>query len=387
MLHAYSRNFWYMSAAMFLFMTSFNLIMPELNQFITLLGGADHKGLIISLFTISAGLSRPFSGKLSDLIGRKKVMRVGIIICFVVSLLYPLSFSIWSFLLLRFLHGFSAGFTPTGATALITDILPEDRRGAGMGIWGTFISLGIGVGQSLGSYIQQTLGMTNLFIFSAITAVFAAILLEFVTETLSQTEPFHPKQFSINWRDVFEPSVLPSAVVMLLSAMCSGIIFVLTPDLSIYLGIRNKGFFFGIYVVSTIVIRLFTSSLSDHIGRRKSLLIGMSMLMISMTLIAFANTITSYLISSVVFGIATGMSSPTLFAWTADLSNEKRRGVGAGTMFIALEFGIMAGSLSTLLTYKNDFESIKWAFLFGAASAFICLLYLLWHLKYRHSGT
>lgn len=387
MLQAYSRNFWYMSAAMFLFMTSFNLIMPELNQFITKLGGADQKGLIISLFTISAGLSRPFSGKLSDLIGRKKVMRVGIFVCFLVSLLYPLSFSIWFFLLLRFLHGFSAGFTPTGATALITDILPENKRGAGMGIWGTFISLGIGIGQSLGSYIEQTLGMTNLFMISAITAAFSAIILELVAETLSSTHSFHPKQLLITWRDVFEPSVLPSAVVMFLSAMCSGIIFVLTPDLSGYLGISNKGFFFGTYVISTIVIRLFTSSLSDHIGRRKALLIGMSILVISMILIAFAHDVTSYIISSIVFGLATGMSSPTLFAWTADLSHEKRRGVGAGTMFIALEFGIMSGSLSTLLTYQNNFESIKWAFLFGAAAAFICILYLIWHLKYRQSGT
>jgi len=376
-----------MSAAMFLFMTSFNLIMPELNQFITALGGADQKGLIISLFTISAGISRPFSGKLSDLIGRKKVMRAGIIICFIVSLLYPLSFSIWFFLLLRFLHGFSAGFTPTGATALVTDILPEDRRGAGMGIWGTFISLGIGIGQSLGSYIEQTMGIDNLFMISAMTAAIAAIFLEFVSETLKNTQSFHPKQFLITWRDVFEPSVLPSAVVMFLSAMCSGIIFVLTPDLSGYLGINNKGFFFGTYVISTIIIRLFTSSLSDHIGRRKALLIGMSILMISMLLIAFANSLTSYIVSSVVFGLATGMSSPTLFAWTADLSHEDRRGVGAGTMFIALEFGIMAGSLSTLLTYNNDFQSIKWAFIFGAAAAFTCILYLVWHLKYRHSGT
>ena len=38
-------------------MASFNLILPELNGFITNLGGAEHKGLIISLFSISAGIS------------------------------------------------------------------------------------------------------------------------------------------------------------------------------------------------------------------------------------------------------------------------------------------------------------------------------------------
>jgi len=387
MLQAYTRNFWYMSAAMFLFMTSFNLILPELNQFITSLGGGDQKGLIISFFTISAGLSRPFSGKLSDLIGRKKVIRIGIILCFVVSLLYPLSFSIWFFLLLRFLHGFSAGFTPTGATALITDILPKNKRGEGMGIWGTFISLGIGIGQSLGSFIEQNLGMTNLFMIASLTAAISAILIEFVDETALSVKPFKFNQLIIQWRDVIEPSVLPSAIVMFLSAMCSGIIFVLTPDLSGFLGISNKGFFFGTYVIFTILIRLFTSSLSDRIGRRKSLLIGMSLLVLSMTLIAFANGVTSYILSAVVFGLATGISSPTLFAWTADLSPSDRIGTGTSTMFIALEFGIMTGALSTLLTYRNTFESMRWGFLFGAVTALISILFLLWHLNHRHSET
>jgi MFS family permease len=376
-----------MSLSMFLFMTSFNLILPELNNFITDLGGEAQKGLVISLFTISAGLSRPFSGKLSDKIGRKRVMVVGVLVCFVISILYPLSFSVWFFLFLRFLHGFSAGFTPTGATALITDILPEDQRGRGMGIWGTFISLGIGVGQYLGSYIYGELGINNLFMISAGTAALSGILLAYVKETLPVKEKFNPGHLKVKWNDVFEPSVLPSAMVMFLSAACSGIIFVLTPDMSTYLGIQNKGWFFGIYVISTIIIRLMTGSLSDRIGRRKTLIIGMLFLIVSMVMIGYSTDIVSYTTSAIIFGIATGISSPTFFAWTADLSAPERRGVGAGTMFIALELGIMFGSASTLLTYNNDLASIPIGFLVGAGTAFLAVLYLIWHLSRRHSHT
>lgn len=387
MLVNYSRNFWFMSLSMFLFMTSFNLILPELNNFITDLGGEEQKGLVISLFTISAGLSRPFSGKLSDRIGRKKVMVIGVLVCFLTSILYPLSFSVWFFLFLRFLHGFSAGFTPTGATALITDILPESQRGRGMGIWGTFISLGIGVGQYLGSYINTVLGMDNLFMIAAGTAALSGILLAYVQETLVKKEKFKTSHLRISLKDVFEPTVLPSAMVMFLSATCSGIIFVLTPDMSAYLGIQNKGSFFGIYVISTIVIRLMTGSLSDKIGRRKTLIIGMIFLIVSMIIIGYSKDIVSYTTAAIIFGIATGISSPTFFAWTADLSTPERRGVGAGTMFIALELGIMFGSASTLLTYKNDLASIPVGFLVGAGTAFLAVLYLIWHLKRRHSHT
>lgn len=376
-----------MSFAMLMFMISFNLILPELNTFITLLDGAEYKGLIISLFTLSAGISRPFSGKLSDTIGRKKVMLVGMSVTMLVSLLYPITLSIGFFLLLRFLHGFSAGFLPTGATALITDIIPADRRGQAMGIWGTFISLGIGVGQSLGSVLSDAFGLNSLFMFAAGSAVISGILISFVRETLHFKQKFRPELLKVGWNDVFEPTVLPSAMVMFLTAPASGIIFVLTPDMSTYLGIDNKGWFFGIYVISTILIRLLTGRLSDKIGRRKTLLIGTSFLVISMSMIGLSTNIYNYTFASIVFGIATGISSPTLFAWTADLSPEKRRGVGAGTMFIALEFGIMAGSVSTLLTYDNSAETIFRAFAVGIGLAIIAMIYLIWHLNKRNSLT
>ncbi len=366
-----------MCLAMFFFMTSFNLILPELNNYISILDGADKKGLIITLFTISAAISRPFSGKLADTIGRKKVIYLGIICSFFVMLIYPFSYSVLFFLILRFLHGFSAGFAPTGATALLTDLIPEKSRGHAMGIWGTFISLGIGVGQTLGSWIYLSFGFTILFLIGALFSLIAFILVFWIKETLVNQQKFNFKLLRISWKDVFEPNVLPAAFVMLLSAMCSGMIFVLTPDLSTYLGISNKGFFFGIYVIATILIRLLTSSLSDRIGREKTLLIGCFILVISMLLVGTSNSIVSYIFAAIIFGIATGITSPTMFAWTADLSHEDRRGVGAGTMFIALEFGIMFGALLTLVSYDSTKSTIFLTFLIGAMMATIACIYLI----------
>lgn len=373
--------------SMFLFMTSFNLILPELNQFITELGGADKKGLIITLFTISALISRPFSGKLSDTIGRRKVMLLGMGIATTVCLLYPFSTSVFFFLGLRFLHGFSNGFLPTGATALVTDLLPSNKRGQGMGIWGTFISLGIGVGQSFGSPIKVELGMNGLFIVAAGVSILSGFILFYVQESLAEIHRFRPSFLKVGWKDVFEPSVLPSAMVMFLSAISSGIIFVVTPDISGFLGLENKGWFFMYYVFSTILVRLFTSSWSDKIGRRKTLLIGMCFLIVSMLMIGFSNSWETYTAAAIVFGCATGISSPTLFAWTADLSHIQRRGVGSGTMFIALEFGIMVGSFSTIFFYDNTPESVPITFCFGAFLALISGLYLIWHLKKKESIT
>lgn len=368
---------------MLLFMIGFNLILPELNDFITQLGGSASKGLIITLFTISSAISRPFSGRLADFIGRKKVMYIGVLIAAIVCLLYPLSTSVWFFLLLRFVHGFSVGFTPTGATALITDLLPADRRGVGMGIWGTFISLGIGAGQILNFPVVALFGVNGMFMLATALTICSSLVLWNVTETLQNQEKFKRSHLILKWNDVFEPAVFPAAAVMFLSAISSGIIFVISPDFSSFLNIPNKGWFFLFYVITTILVRLFTGRLSDSIGRPQTLLIGMVILFAGMLLLANARDILSYSLASIVFGLATGISSPTLFAWTADLSLDHRRGVGSGTMFIALEFGIMFGSFSTRFFYHNSLNSIQHAMWVGAFFALVAVLFLCWHLYVR----
>jgi MFS family permease len=380
-LKTYGSNFWKLSFSMLLFTTSYNIVIPEMNAFLTDLGSPNLKGLIIALFTISAGFTRPFSGKLSDIIGRKKVMLIGLLISILVCSLYSFAFAAWFLLVLRFLHGFSVGFYPTGATALITDILPEDKRGFGMGLWGTFIAIGMGVGQGLSSFIVEIGNRDALFFTAALFTALSYILYFNVKETLAKTAKFQWNHLKIKSDEIIEPSVIPVAIVMFLSAMCSGIILVLSPDISDHLHIGNKGAFFIFYVMATILIRLVTGKVSDTYGRRQTLVVGMIILCISMILIGMAKTETWYYIASIIFGIATGISSPTIFAWTADLSAKERRGRGTGTMFIALEFGVLAGALSTNFWYRNNLESIWNVFLFGAGMAFLSIIYLLWHLK------
>jgi MFS family permease len=388
-LFSYSTNFWRLCLSAFFFTASYNLIIPELNDFITQLGGKEMKGFIIGLFTVSAGLTRPFSGKLSDRIGRKKVMFTGIAIAILVSLLYPVSatVSVWFFLLLRFLHGFSVGFYPTGATALVTDLLPEKLRGNGMGLWGTFLSLGIGVGMGLSSKTVDYLGHNGLYFASAAFACISLILLVRVEETQKETESFRLEHLLIRKDEFIERNVIPVAVVMFLSATCSGVIFVLSPDIADSLHIHNKGWFFIWYVISTIGVRLFAGTLSDKIGRRQTLLIGLTLLTVSMLLIGLTHGIFWFTFSAALFGIATGINAPSIFAWTADLSPAHRRGIGSGTMFIALEAGVFLGSVVTNLIYTNAISSITNAFLFAASMAFLCVVYLVWHILKRESAT
>src|SRR5689334_17347682 len=118
----YSLKFWLLCSSSFLFSSSFNMLIPELPAYLTSLGGAEYKGFIVAFFTLTAGFSRPFSGKLTDTIGRVPVMAIGSLVCFICGFLYPILTSVAGFLLLRLFHGFSTGFKPTATAAYIADI-------------------------------------------------------------------------------------------------------------------------------------------------------------------------------------------------------------------------------------------------------------------------
>jgi len=374
-------NFWRISFSIFFFILGFNLILPEMNTFISRLGGESNKGLIITLFSISALLSRPISGKLSDLIGRKKVINFGILISVLASLFYPLFLSVPLFLALRFFHGLAAGFTPTGATALVTDIIPENKRGHAMGIWGTFISLGIGIGQGLGSFIYQFGGFNFLFFVAALLSSLSFLLTLNIKETLGSPQIFSWNLLKIRRIDLYEKKVIPAAFTMVLTAPCSGFLFVLTPDISENLGIEMKGLYLGIYAIPTILIRLFYGRFFENVKREFAMIIACCFLLLSILLLLYTNNISCFISSALIFGIATGISSPTLFAWTADLSPKNRRGVGAGTVFIALELGVMIGSASTLLFYNGSSDSIQNSLFVGITLVISALIYLSYRLK------
>ena len=108
------------------------MMIPELPNYLDKMGGGDYKGWIIALFTLTAGLSRPFSGKLTDTIGRLPVMYVGTIACVVCSALYPVFHFVTGFMILRFFHGFSTGFKPTAPAPKYLAVLKKAYQKHGL---------------------------------------------------------------------------------------------------------------------------------------------------------------------------------------------------------------------------------------------------------------
>jgi MFS family permease len=373
----YGLQFGLLCLSSFLFFASFNMIIPELPDYLTSLGGAEYKGLIISLFTLTAGLSRPFSGKLADKIGRIPVMMVGGGVCILAGVLYPVTGTVASFLLLRFLHGFSTGFTPTGTSAYVADVIPVNKRGEAMGLIGLSGSLGMAAGPALGGAIANQFSINTMFYASSFAAFLSVAVLVRMHETLDNPHRFRMGLLRISRKEIFEPRVWGPSVVMLFSTFSFGTILTIIPDFSQHLGIQNKGLFFTSFTVSSLAIRFLAGKASDKYGRINVLRVSTGLLTLAMVSIGLCNSAIQLLLSGVLFGVAVGMNSPTVYAWTIDLSHEAHRGRAMATMYIALEAGIGLGALCSGWLYDNQAQYFTRTFWVAAAFALISFLYLV----------
>lgn len=372
----YTLQFGLVCLSSFLFSSSFNMLIPELPAYLTAMGGASYKGLIIALFTLTAGFSRPFSGKLTDTIGRVPVMAVGSVVCFICGFLYPVLTTIVGFLFLRLIHGFSTGFKPTATAAYVADLVPKNRLGEAMGIHGLCFSTGLAIGPAIGSTITDHFSIDILFYCSSLFALLSIVILANMKESLVEKQRFSFKLLKIKKKDIIEWRVIPAALITLLSYVSYGAILTVIGDWSKYLGTSNKGLFFVVFTVTSLLIRFIAGKASDRYGRVLILKISIVMMAASLVWVGLASSSFSLMAAAALYGVATGMLSPAAYAWTIDLSDPEHRGKAMATMYIALEAGIGMGALLAGWLFVDDISGIPHIFYICTGITLAGLVYL-----------
>ena len=372
----YTPGFMLLLLSNVLFAGSFSMIIPELPDYLTGLGGEDYKGLIISLFTLSAGLSRPFSGKLADTIGRIPLMIFGTFVCVVCSLFYPILTSVAGFLLLRFFHGFSTGFKPTAATAFVADIVPIARRGEAMGVMGVSFNIGASMFPPIGSYLVLTFSIDAMFYLSSFIALVSVLIILGLKETLPNPEKFNPSLLRLKRDEIIEPKALPIAFVTAIIYSTLGVLLTISPDHSVYLGLENKGLLFTSLTLFTLVSRLIAGRVSDQYGRLPVIKVSMVSLIFSLIYMGMADSTFHLLAAAGALGFSTGIAAPAVFAWVIDISPEDRRGRYMATVYIALEVGIGLGALYSAWMYANNTANFGIPYFFTAGMTLLAVVFV-----------
>lgn len=341
----WSRNFFILFMINVAAMTGFQMLNPNMAEYVSSLGAdTGILGAVTAVLSIAALASRPFSGKAADRLDNKKLIIVSIAGTTLTLFSYSLAPTVALILVVRFIHGVFFGLNSTLAMTMASRALPEERMGAGMGVFSLGIVLASTIGPTLGIYIAELLGFKWLFYIAAIFAATANVLAFFLSK---QPKPEHKSTGGKGafLKTFFAPEALSPSTIGLLNASAFGAVNTFLLLHAKQRGIADIGLYFTVNAITVLVCRPIISKYIDKVPM-KYIIYPSSLCMIgSMILTSVANSLPVFLLAAVLFGISNGGWQPALQTLCLKCVENERRGAASGTYYMGLDLGNTIGPL------------------------------------------
>lgn len=358
----YTKDFLLHCFSYLLMAISFYFLLPTLPTFVTdvLNESPDKVGYVIGIYALSALIVRPISGYAFDKYGRRKIFMIAMFCYAIVMASYGLAASFVFLLFLRLVNGGFWGVVTTGGGTITSDLVPDSRRGEGIGIFGLSMTLSMAIGPLIGLQIlKETGSYQTLFITAGVLCSLAVVMAFFVN---------HPKisnrDNKLSWETVFEPKVLKISMIMLLLAFpFAGIMSFIT----LYakeLSIESTGMFFLIYAIGVAIIRPMTGKMMDKRGPGFVMLLSFIGTISGLILLSQSTDEPGFLIAAFVLGFGNGIVMPTLQTMAINVVKPEKRGVATSTYFSSIDLGIGFGAF--FLGNLADIFSLSQMYLFCA---------------------
>ncbi|MBM7587731.1 putative MFS family arabinose efflux permease [Bacillus pakistanensis] len=327
---------------LFVFM-SFQMLIPTLPPYIKSIGASGLEiGLVTTLFSVGAVLSRPFIGYMLEYRTRKPLVLIGAIALLAITVIYPLSQIVVIFLLFRFVHGLAWGWSTTVNGTAAVDVVPKSRLGEGMGYYGLSVTLGMIVAPSLGIYLFQITSFTNLIYISSglgVIAIFLLGIVHYQTPEVVKNTKREQLKFSYLGSLVEKSSWFPAFITIIVTFGYGSIVTFIV----IFGEERGIDQIFLFYLFNAIMASLsrpISGKWFDQRGPKGLVLFCTFITFIGMWVLSFAHSSLLIAISGVLFGIGFGSLIPTLQSWTLSQTPDHRRGVANGMFFSSIDLGI-----------------------------------------------
>ena len=341
-------------------MFAYGAILPILPYYLHEFGaGAFEYGLLVATFSIFAFLSAGPFGSLSDRVGRKPIILISLVGSSISLVVFGLSNSLILLFIARAAEGFfTAGLWPS-SDALVSDIVPVEKRGSA---WGTLLAgrtTGMIFGPTLGGFLVFFFGIrTPFFINAALAAVALFLCLILIRE------PPHDYQTSAVIEEVAkqDPSPLEKLrsglrayhTVLLIGGMTLAVALIIRftriftvatmePMFAIYTtDSRTFGFtsidlgiFFFFFAASNAICQIIFGRLSDSVGHELPMALGGIVSASGLFLSILATTAVELNMVAILLGMGGAMALPSSTAVAAGAAPSNQRGRVMGLMGMA----------------------------------------------------
>lgn len=367
-------------SSLFLFITYYALV-ATLPIYImeTLRGGEREVGLALTSFIIAAVIVRPIAGKWVDELGKKKVALLASALFMVSTFSYVGVASLFFLLALRFVHGISFGFSTTAMAAIATDLVPEQRKGEGIGYYALFMNLAMVIGPFLGLMIMNTYSFSALCMLISVFAVISFGCGGWTKVREAQTAARKKPAQAFSWKSFIEPGAMPiSLTACLMSFAYSGLLSFI-PVYAKEIGAAGvSSYFFVIYAIMIVLSRPFTGKLFDRLGEHVVIYPSIVLYAIGLVLLSQAHGPVLFLVASAVIGLGYGSVFPSFQAIAIQSSPTERRGLATGTYYLLFDLGMGVGSF--VLAIVAAATNLGWMYMISSwIVAFAGIVYYSLH--------
>lgn len=306
-------------------------------------------GLLLASYTLAAIIIRPFAGYSVDFFGRKWLYLISLLFFTILFNFYYFATAFALMFMLRFVHGLVWGGVTISNSTIVVDLIPEKRRGEGLGVFGLSMTLAMAVGPMIGTTILSNFGYKEMF-----WGAFLLSFIGFIVASLVQYPKFsrdtHNSGFS--FVKLFEKSAVPVALGILILIIPYG---GLVSFIAIYAketGSGHVGTFFLFLAIGLGLTRIVSGRVFDRSGPDILIYIATFLFFIGYILLAFVKTPVGFYGSSILIGIGHGILFPVFQAMVNNLVPPYRRGATNSTFLTAVDLGIGIGMAGMGFIYE-----------------------------------
>lgn len=350
-------NFFLIYLAVFMSAVAFTMIFPLLPLYARHFAASNFTiGLLAASFALAQLFFSPLWGILSDRLGRKPVIVLGLLGLSVSFFVFALSASIVSLFVFRSLQGVFSAATMPSARAYIADLTSKKERVTAMGKIGAAIALGVILGPALGGLLSQNGFALPFLVAGALAALNLVFVFFLLPESLHKSKRVSQAiagkvvfaSFSHLWKGL-QTSLAPLFILAFIWSFALSNNQVLVPLLGaekFHLGADIVGFGFTIMAVVSATIQFFLlSRITDIAGQHKTVAAGLVLVGISFAAMPFLPpSVLFFYLAMTAAGIGSAVSRPVITALITE-ETQQPHGITLGTAGAFESTGRLLGPL------------------------------------------
>ena len=374
----WNRNYCKVMIANFTLFFAFYILTPLLPLYLSEHFGAtkDVIGLVLSGYTITALVARPFSGYFVDSFPRKTVLMISFGTFAIFFAGYLAASTLLLFTIVRTLHGGPFGTLTTANATVAIDVLPSSRRTEGIGYYGLSNNLAMALGPTIGILIYQLTDSFELIFWLALIVACAGWLTDATVKLPTKDIVRNKSKLSLDRFFLLRGWLL--GVNMVAFGFSFG---VLSNYLAIYgkevMGITGgTGTYFMLCSVGLILSRLQGSKalrkgrVTHNAGE------GMTISLLGYTLFILVPNDVGYYGSALLIGLGNGHMWPAFQNMTINVASNSQRGTANSTILISWDIGmglgiLLGGIIAELAGYGAAFWTVVIVNAIGVACFFL----------------